>query len=96
MDDKEKKKLFASVLKKAAGYRTTETVEEYSLCDGEMTLTKRKVTSKDVPPDITALKYLLGDYEEQKVSKEELDREREELIEMYFDEEEAGVNTEKD
>lgn len=84
MDEDEKKKLLASVLKKAAGYRSTETVEEYSLCDGEMTLTKRKITRKDVPPDITALKYLLGDYEEQKVSKEELDREREELIELYI------------
>lgn len=84
MSGEEKKELYARMLKKAAGYETEETQEEYSLVDGEMTLVKRKVTHKEVPPDISALKLLLGDGEPQPVSREEIENERKELTKEFF------------
>ena len=49
-----------ALLKKALGYDATEVVEEYVSSDeGEVKLTKKKVTKKNVPPDITALKILM-------------------------------------
>ena len=48
------------LVKKALGYDVKEVVEEYvSDEDGEIKLTKKKVTKKNVPPDLTALKILL-------------------------------------
>lgn len=84
MEQKEKEALYKSIAKKAAGYRATETQEEYALVDGEMTLVKRKVTQKDIPPDVAALRLLLGDAPPEPVSREELEREREALQEAYF------------
>jgi len=49
-----------ALIKKALGYDATEVVEEYvSSEEGEVKLTKKKVTKKNVPPDITALKILI-------------------------------------
>ena len=46
--------------KKALGYRATEVVEEYGVSEnGAVELTKRRVTEKDVPPDLAALKTYL-------------------------------------
>ncbi len=49
----------SALLKRALGYDTTETVEEYGEADGEIRLIKKKVTVKNVPPDLSALKLLL-------------------------------------
>lgn len=84
MEESEKKKLLECVAKKAAGYRANETQEEYALVEGVMTLVKRKITRKDIPPDTAALRLLLGDEPPVAVSKEELERERAELAEQYF------------
>ncbi len=44
-------------MRKAVGYMTCkEVVEEYS---GENELLKRKVSSKHIPPDMTAIKTIL-------------------------------------
>ncbi len=61
--NKDKSEEFKKALvKKALGYDATEIVEEYvSGEDGEIKLTKKKVTKKNVPPDMTALKILLDD-----------------------------------
>lgn len=84
MKEKDKKKIADSILKKAAGYEAVETQEEYALIDGEMTLIKRKVTRKDVPPDVTALKLLLDEAQPDDIGKEEIERERRELTEEYL------------
>ncbi len=49
------------LLKKALGYVVDEVVEEYSedKADGGLKLTKRKITTKHVPPDVQAGKILL-------------------------------------
>ena len=84
MDEQDKTLLIKSALKKAAGYEAVETQEEYSLVEGDMTLVKRRITRKDVPPDITAIKLLLGDGGDEPVTMEELERERAELTERYL------------
>ena len=52
--------------------------------DGEMKLTKRKKTKKDVPPDWKALQLLLGnrvgDVDFSALSDEDLERERARLL----------------
>ena len=53
-------KVKAALVKKALGYDATEIVEEYVTCDeGDVKLSKKKVTKKNVPPDMTALKMLI-------------------------------------
>jgi hypothetical protein len=52
-------KLIKAVRKRAVGYTSEECVEEYAVIDGELQLSKRKVTQKDVPPDCGAVKLLL-------------------------------------
>ena len=63
---------------KAKGYDVEEVVEEYSEKDGELVLTKKKVTHKYIPPGSTLLKMLIEnqgqnqDEELEKCTEEEL------------------------
>ena len=70
--------------KKAFGFETSEVVEEYANLEGEIQLTKKKVTTKTVPPDCTAIKMLLEstDYDFKKMTDEELERERDRLLKL--------------
>lgn len=57
MDDELK-----SALKKCAGgLSASEVVEEYAVTEGELKLVKRKVTTRDIPPDIKAVKMLMDE-----------------------------------
>ena len=50
----------SALLKKALGFDAKEIVEEYaSDDDGEIRLSKKKITIKCVPPDVAALKMIL-------------------------------------
>lgn len=73
-----------ALYKKAVGYDATETVEEYADNDGELVLVKKKVTTKNVAPDISAIKIMLGLDDDVTdlafMSDEELERERKRLI----------------
>ncbi|MBE7061225.1 MAG: hypothetical protein E7382_01650 [Clostridiales bacterium] len=74
-----------ALIKKALGYDATEVVEEYvSSEEGEVKLTKKKVTKKNVPPDITAIKILLEDNQTsiEDMSDEELEREKTRLLKL--------------
>ena len=64
---KYKNKIEKSLLKKALGYRYNEVIEEYLVNDDGEKLIKRKITTKDVPPDMNAVKLLLDSLD---VSKE--------------------------
>lgn len=67
----------------AVGFDTSEVVEEYTMADGELKLVKRKVTRRDVPPDIKAVKMLLdGEADIGGMSDEELEERRKELLAM--------------
>ena len=53
-------KLLTKVLtKKAKGYTVKETTDEYVVADGILTLNKRKIVTKNVAPDISAVKALI-------------------------------------
>ena len=86
MKDEKKKeeKISDALLKVALGYQVAEVTEEYAEVDGELKLTKRKKTKKDVPPDLKAVQLLLaadgeGDYTH--LSDEQLQAEKERLLE---------------
>ena len=77
-------RLSQSLLTRALGYELEEVREEYVQVDGEMKLVGRKVLKKNMPPDINAVKYVLElskniDCAEDKVTRAELERERDEL-----------------
>lgn len=55
-------------------------VEEFAVEDGELKLVKKKVTKRDIPPDIKAVKLLMDGGEE--LSDEELEEERQKLLNM--------------
>lgn len=75
-----------ALIKKALGYDAVEVVEEYVSGDeGEIKLTKKKVTKKNVPPDITAIKMLIEDGASKSVlelSDQELESEKQRLIKL--------------
>ena len=73
-----------ALIKKALGYDAVETIEEYAEEQGEIKLLKKKVTTKNVQPDITALKILLEN-EQTPVSSmtdEQLEQEKVRLIQL--------------
>jgi hypothetical protein len=72
------------LIKKALGYDVKEVVEEYVNEDGEIKLTKKKVTKKNVPPDMTALKILLDEREQpiERMSDEVLEEEKNRLLKL--------------
>ena len=84
MNSKTKKEITEALKKKAVGFDTFETVEEFTESDGEIKLVKRKVTKKTVPPDVSAVKLLLDIEGESSpissLSDEALENERAKLI----------------
>lgn len=72
--------LKGALLKCATGLSASETVEEYAVEGGELKLVKRKVTKRDIPPDIKAVKMLLDGRDE--LTDEELEAERGRLVNM--------------
>ena len=70
-----------ALLKCAVGLSASETVEEFAVEDGELKLVKKKVTRRDIPPDIKAVKLLL-DENCTELSDEELEAEKQKLINL--------------
>ena len=89
-----------ALVKKALGYDATEVVEEYVSDDaGEVKLTKKKVTKKNVPPDLTALKMLLDQTEVavSEMTDEQLEEEKQRLLKLLseFNEKEKKIANKK-
>ncbi len=86
MESKKEEKIGEALLKVALGYQIAEVTEEYAEVDGALKLTKRKKTKKDVPPDLKAVQMLLesngGNEEYSEWSDEELEREKERLLQV--------------
>ncbi len=80
--DKKEEKLEDALLKVALGYQLAEVTEEYSEVNGELKLTKRKKTKRDIPPDLKAVQMLLSVEGEEyaDLSDEELEREKGRLL----------------
>jgi hypothetical protein len=72
-----------NALKKCAvGFDTSEVVEEFAVEDGELKLVKKKVTKRDIPPDIKAVKMLLEGESCESLSDEQLIEEKNKLMQM--------------
>lgn len=73
-----------AIVKRALGYDAKEIVEEYvTTGEGEIVLSKKKVTIKNVPPDVSALKILLEldkTNDACNMTDQELDEEIEKLL----------------
>lgn len=73
----------SALVKKALGFDAVEVVEEYALGEeGEIKLSKKKVTKKTVPPDVTAIKMLIDPSENDltQMTDEELEEEKQRLL----------------
>ncbi len=52
------------------------------MTDGEYKLVKRKVTTREIPPDIKAVKLLLDGGNDEDFSDEELEAEKQRLLKL--------------
>ncbi len=52
------------------------------MTDGEYKLVKRKVTTREIPPDIKAVKLLLDGESDEAFSDEELEEEKQRLLKL--------------
>ena len=82
----EERNVREAILKVALGYSVEEITEEYDAKDGELKLVKRRETRKDVPPDLKAVKLLLGDFDSSSLSDEELEKEKQRLLRQLKEE----------
>ena len=80
--------------KLANGFKNTEMIEDYALDaeTGELKLLKRRITTKFVPPDLDAYKMLYGQNNFEKLSDEELEKEKTRLIKSLIQSEKEGGN----
>lgn len=74
----------ATLNKKAIGFSADEIVEEYLADDdGNLTLTKRKITTKYYPPDTVALKSAMEINSLEDLTDEQLESEKQRLLREF-------------
>ena len=90
----EEERLKKILLKKAMGYGVREETVEYVRDDGgDEIVSKRKVSKKHIPPDVSALRLLIEHFYQnsfndvESMSDEELEKEREKIIKLLKEEE---------
>lgn len=66
----------------AVGFDTSEVVEEYTVENGNLVLVKKKITTRDIPPDLKAVKLLMEGESTADMTDEQLTKEREKLLKM--------------
>ena len=96
--EKKEEKLEDVLLKVALGYQIAEVTEEYAEVNGELKLTKRKKTKKDIPPDLKAVQMLLavdGGEEYDSWTDEALQAEKERLLGMLKETQQKQEKKEK-
>ncbi len=87
-----------ALIKRALGFDSDEIVEEYVTDDnGKSVLSKRKVTKKYTPPDMSALKVLIEqaefDDEISHMTDKELLREKDRLLKLLAEKEKEDENS---
>ena len=77
-------KLKKALMKKALGYDAEEIVEEYVGEDQGVKLLKRKVTIKNYPPDVSAIKLLMSEESVplEQMTDEQLEQEKNRLLKI--------------
>ena len=98
-----KKELSKAVMSKANGCEAREVIEEYVFDEQteDIKLVKKKVTTKYLPPDITAVKMYLGMTQNstdvyQKMTDAELVSEKKRLLNILKDMEEENEDYQND
>lgn len=71
-----------ALTKCAVGLSASEVTEEFTVEDGELKLVKKKVTRRDIPPDLKAVKLLLESGGVSSETDAALAAERENLLKM--------------
>lgn len=71
-----------ALTKCAVGLSASEVTEEFTVEDGELKLVKKKVTRRDIPPDLKAVKLLLESGGVSPETDAALAAERENLLKM--------------
>ncbi len=73
-------------MKKALGYQVSEVTEEYSMVDKNLVLVKKKINTKQYPPDLDAIELALNGEEYkssyEKFTDKELLEEKQKVIDM--------------
>ena len=94
----EEEKIKKILLRKATGYCAKEETVEFTRDDqGGEVVSKRKISKKHIPPDTSALKLLIEHFysnsfkELSELSEEELEKERERIIELIKQEEKDAI-----
>lgn len=88
MENKYAGKINKALIKRALGFTAKEVVEEFAFSEEGAKLTKRKITKKNIPPDISAVKVLLevlngeNSYDFEAMTDEELFKERDRLLKL--------------
>lgn len=72
-------KIDRAIERLAEGFSSTEVTSEYALEDGELKLVKKREVKKDVPPDMKAIMFLIGEENLSLKSEEELIKEKNRL-----------------
>ena len=88
-------KLLNILYKKALGYKTEEVQEVFVNDEGKLELVKRKISTKHVPPDISAAKIYLEITESNSLNDmtdDELEAEKTRLLKLLKEEEETNEN----
>ncbi|MBQ7227957.1 MAG: hypothetical protein IJX05_06125 [Clostridia bacterium] len=75
----DKEKLIKALKKRAFGYTVSERSTEY---DSEGNEIKNKVTTKEVSPDLSAIKMLLELGVEEELDEKQLEEERDRLLQL--------------
>ena len=83
-----KENVKSALIKKALGYEVIESVEEYTFVENKLELTKKKVSSKYYPPDLSAIELALNlfgvnDNQYSNYSDDELLQEKDELLKLF-------------
>lgn len=94
MEEKVYKDIEKALIKKAVGYDAEEVVEEFADEEGDLRLLKRKVTTKNFPPDVSAAKLLLdigGSKSVEEMTDEELEEQKNRLLKL-LEEIESNAN----
>ncbi|MDE6442544.1 MAG: hypothetical protein K2L12_07340 [Clostridia bacterium] len=74
--------LMGALKKCAVGFGASEVVEEFTVEDGELKLVKKKVTRRDIPPDLKAVKLLMEESNPCSLTDDELENEKQRLLNM--------------
>lgn len=74
--------VIGAIKKCAVGFGASEVVEEFTVEDGELKLVKKKVTRRDIPPDLKAVKLLMEGNDTCSLTDDELEAEKQRLLNM--------------